>query len=68
MIKLCFVPEILVFVCEMSLKFDFWGRHACDWTIQTPYQTTLKRHVNTSRETSTHGQSSITQTKTKHAT
>ena len=29
MIKLWFVPEILVFVREMSLKFDFWGRHAC---------------------------------------
>ena len=29
MIKLWFVPEILVFVCEMSLKFDFGGRHAC---------------------------------------
>ena len=31
MIKLWFVPEILVFVREMSLIFDFWGRHA--WTI-----------------------------------
>ena len=29
MIKLWFVPEILVFVREMSLKFDFGGRHAC---------------------------------------
>ena len=29
MIKLCFVPEILVFVREMSLKFNFGGRHAC---------------------------------------
>ena len=29
MIKLWFVPEILVLVREMSLKFDFWGRHAC---------------------------------------
>ena len=29
MIKLWFVPEILVVVCEMSLKFDFGGRHAC---------------------------------------
>ena len=29
MIKLWFVPEILVFVREVSLKFDFWGRHAC---------------------------------------
>ena len=28
MIKLWFVPEILVFVHEMSLKFDFGGRHA----------------------------------------
>ena len=31
MIKLWFVPEVLVFVREMSLKFDFWGRHA--WII-----------------------------------
>ena len=29
MIKLWFVPEILVFVCKMSLKFDFGGRHTC---------------------------------------
>ena len=29
MIKLWLVPEILVFVREMSLKFDFGGRHAC---------------------------------------
>ena len=36
MIKLWFVPEILVFVREMSLKFDFWGRHACR------YKSTLK--------------------------
>ena len=28
MIKLWFVPEILVFEREMSLKFDFGGRHA----------------------------------------
>ena len=28
-INLWFVPEILVFVREMSLNFDFWGRHAC---------------------------------------
>ena len=31
MIKLWFVPEILVFVREMSLKFDFGGRHAWWW-------------------------------------
>ena len=30
MIKLWFVPEILVFAREMSLKFDFGGRHACN--------------------------------------
>ena len=29
MIKLWFVPEILVFVREMSLKFEFGGRHTC---------------------------------------
>ena len=33
MIKLWFVPEILVLVREMSLKFDFWGRHACTTAI-----------------------------------
>ena len=29
MIKLWFVPEILVCVRELSLKFEFGGRHAC---------------------------------------
>ena len=51
MIKLWFVPEILVLVREMSLKFDFWGRHACvmrqevenmvilqDYTLVTRYK------------------------------
>ena len=36
-INLWFVPEILVFVCETSLKFDFWGRHA--WKVKlSPFE------------------------------
>ena len=41
MIKLCFVPEILVFVREMSLKFYFWGRHACRRALGQQYCTDL---------------------------
>ena len=50
MTKLCFVPEILVFVREMSLKFDFWGRHACPCvSISQPFGNCGGRNVTDSK-------------------
>ena len=57
MIKLWFVPEILVFVREMSLKFEFGGRHAWLYIRMLLYHNTIsinKERKISIRESSLH--------------